>query len=209
MLRLFVLLAAGLLGACTMMKITTPNPQTGYYRAEKQAKILVSKPIDLDARKSLILVPYCSCQFTKSEVANIHYFDEVIDIEDLEKRIIAANLTDKVPTVRERIGIANAAKYYRPFLWLKYEGAGGTGAYGVPNAVHLQLIDPATQEELFVAEVQVDMIWTGVNDQYTWYPLFNALIDYIKANSKTYSATAVPAPALIPPAPPAASGHKR
>ena len=48
------------------------------------------------------------------------------------------------------------------------------------------LTDPVTLDDLLVVETHLDFLWTGVNDQNNWYPMFNALIDYIKQNSKGY-----------------------
>ena len=122
-------------------------------------------------------------EFVTGQVRNINYFAEVITVEELEKRVIAAGLTDKIPVIRDRIGLANAAKFYKPFLWLRFD------ARGIRPNQYAQLIltDPATSEDYFVTETKLDYLWTGVNDQYNWYPMFNALIDYIKQNSRSYA----------------------
>src|SRR4030067_868418 len=102
--------------------------------------------------------------------------------DDLEKRIIAANLATKVPTVADRIGLSNAAKKYKPFMWLRFDTRGG----GRDKYSQLVLTDPLTMEDYFITETYLDYFWTGVNDQNNWYPMFNSLVDYIKKNSKTY-----------------------
>jgi hypothetical protein len=162
------------------MKVVEVDPKTGYFPTSSKATVVVSKPIDLDSHKGLIVV--AKSEFLVGELRNIHYFGEVISVEDLETRIIQANLTDKVPSVRDRIGINNAAKYYKPFMWLHTDTRGsGTSQYA-----KFILTDPLTLEDYFVTETHLDVIWTGVNDQNNWYPMFNALIDYIAQNSKTY-----------------------
>jgi hypothetical protein len=91
-------------------------------------------------------------------------------------------LAEKVPSITDLIGISNAAKYYKPFLWLHAK------THGASRDMYTQFIltDPLTLDDLFIVETHLDFIWTGVNDQNNWYPMFNALIDYIKSNSRTY-----------------------
>jgi hypothetical protein len=122
---------------------------SGHFPGRTTATVVLSKPFDLDSRKDLIVVP--PNDFLKGEVANIHYFNEIITPEELQKSIV-------------RNGLAANRDLYTQFV----------------------LTDPLTLDDLFVVETHLDFIWTGVNDQNNWYPMFNALIDYIKSNSKTY-----------------------
>jgi hypothetical protein len=48
----------------------------------------------------------------------------------------------------------------------------------------MQLIatNPETLDDVFVAEVFMDYVWVGVNDQNSRYPLFNAFIDWVNQN---------------------------
>jgi hypothetical protein len=64
--------------------------------------------------------------FMQGEIANIHYFGEVITPEDLQKAIVQNGLSDKVAWISDLIGLSNAAKYYQAFLWFhgKMHGAG-------------------------------------------------------------------------------------
>lgn len=54
--------------------------------------------------------------FVLGQTKALGYFNEVIANEQLEVRIIQTNLGDKVASVRERIGLNNAAKHYKPFV---------------------------------------------------------------------------------------------
>lgn len=168
------------LGACSSMKVTEVDSKTGYFPTTTKASVITSKTIDLDSRKSLLLVP--NVEFVKGQIANIKYFDEIMTFEDLEKRIVQANLSDKVPSVRDRIGVNNAAKHYKKFLWFRYEKKGE----GRDQRGQFILTDPVTMEDYFVTQTKLDYVWAGVNDQNNWYPMFNSFIDYIKANSRTY-----------------------
>ncbi|MCR4301333.1 MAG: hypothetical protein NUV51_06960 [Sulfuricaulis sp.] len=110
MLKYFtVVLAVLYLSACSSFKVVEVDPKTGYFPSAKKASVVMSKPLDPDARKSLILVPYGD--FVQGMVKNIGYFDELITIDELEKKIVAANQGDKVSNVRSLIGISNAAKH--------------------------------------------------------------------------------------------------
>lgn len=168
------------LAGCTSLKVVQPDAKTGRYPTSTKATVLMSKQFDLDARKDLILVP--NSDFTVGQVTNMRYFTQVTTAEELEKAIVQKGLSDKVPSVHDAIGLNNAAKYYKPFLWLHWK------THGSGQDVHAQVIltDPLTLDDLLVAETHLDYLWAGVNDQNNWYPMFNALIDYIEANSKTY-----------------------
>ena len=48
------------------------------------------------------------------------------------------------------------------------------------------MTDPLTSENYFVTETLVDVAWSGLSDKNNWYPMFNALIEYIEANSEAY-----------------------
>jgi hypothetical protein len=165
---------------CTSLKVAPVDQKTGHLPANAKASVVASEPVDLDTRKALVLVP--NDDFTKGELASIGYFTQIMTHEELETAIIQGGLSEKVPTLQDKIGINNAARYYKPFIWLHYSRHGsGTSRY-----VQLILTDATTMQNLWVAEMHLDYMWTGVNDQYTWYPLFNGLIDYIQANSKTF-----------------------
>ena len=50
----------------------------------------------------------------------------------------------------------------------------------------LILTDPVTLEDIFICETYLDYVWSGVTDQDNFYPMMNALVDYIRANSSSY-----------------------
>ena len=177
--RACIIIASILAFACSSQRVVDLD-RSGHYPGRTTANVVSSKPFDLDSRRSLILVP--PNDFLKGQIANIHYFGDVITPEDLQKAIVQGGLSDKVPSIADLIGLSNAAKYYKSFLWFhtKTHGA-GTDRYS-----QFVLTDPVTLDDLLIVETHLDFIWTGVNDQNNWYPMFNALIDYIKQNSKDY-----------------------
>lgn len=169
-----------LLVGCTTLKVVEVDPATGYFPGEKRATVTTSQEVELDSINDLVLVP--TGDFTVNMVKNIGYFDEVITFEELENIIIKNDLTEQVPSVKDRIGINKAAKAYKKFLWLRWD----IRQDGSKKYQQLILTDPITLEDLFVCETLLDYVWAGVNDQTNWYPMINSLIDYIKKNSKTY-----------------------
>ena len=175
-----VALALVMLAGCgTQMKVVKLD-DSGHFPTKKEATVVTSVAVDLDERRGLLVAP--NGDFTADMVRNIGYFDEVINFEELEKRIVTNNLTDKVPSLQDRIGINNAARHYRPFLWLHWDSRkDGTKVYQ-----QLKLVDALTLDEYFVAETYLDVIWAGVTDQNNAYPAMNALIDYLRANSATF-----------------------
>lgn len=178
---LLLLLLMVALSACgTTQKVVSLNPATGYFPTEHKAVVVLDKPIDLDARKSLIVV--ARSEFVQGQIRNIGYFDEAITLDDLQTRIVQAGLSEQVPSIVDRIGLNRAAKVYKPFLWLRHE----TRGTGTQQYAKIILTDATTLEDVFVAETHLDYVWSGVNDQYNWYPMFNALIDYIEKHSETY-----------------------
>mgnify|MGYP001203456763 FL=1 len=180
MKKVIIILCFFVLGGCSSFKVAKVDPETGYFPSKTKATVVVNKPLDLDQRNSLILV--ANSDFQENQIRNINYFKDVITFEDLETIIVKNDLGDKVPSLEDRIGVHNAAKYYKPFLWFRFDIRGkGRDMYA-----KFILTDPLTLEDYFVTETHLDRFWKGVNDQNNWYPMFNSFIDYIKENSKTY-----------------------
>ncbi len=176
-----LVLSVLVLTACSNMKVTKLDPATGRFPTKNQATVVKSVPIELDALKSLLLLP--DNEFVKGQIGSIKYFDKTITLDDLETLIIQNNLTNEVPSIREKIGINKAYKAYKPFLWLRFDTRTENGKqYG-----QFILTKPDTLEDIFIVETHFDYVWAGVNDQNNWYPMFNALVDYIDQNSKTWS----------------------
>lgn len=164
--------------SCTVMQVSEKRGD-GYFNSVKNAEILLQMPFDLDSSKQLLVVP--NSVFMKGMAEKIGYFDKVITFDDLEKEIIRENKQDEVGALTGKIGINNAYRKYKKFLYLKFDNNADK-----QNRIQLKLINPENFDDLFVADTAYDPVWSGVNDQNTFNPLFNALIVYIKENSKTY-----------------------
>lgn len=151
----------------------------GEFSSTKKATILISKPFDLDNNKALLVVPNQS--FVKGMVEKIAYFDRVITFDELEKEIIRDNKQEEIGSTIGKIGVNNIYRKYKKFLYLRFEDNEDK-----KNRIQLRLINPDNFDEILIADTAFDLVWSGVNDKNTFNPLFNSLIDYIKANSKTY-----------------------
>src|SRR5262249_27008117 len=120
MLRVIAACALALLmTACTSMQVVEVDAKTGYFPSGTKVPTVKNKSVNLDAQKALAVVP--NGGFSEGLLMNLGYFEEVITVDELVNRVIASNLTDRVPSITDRIGLNNAAKYYKNFLWLHYE----------------------------------------------------------------------------------------
>jgi hypothetical protein len=142
-----------------------------------RATTLESTPLPSADYKRTALVT--SDEFVVEQIRNLGYFGEVIDLQELQRRIVAQNLQDKVPSLNDQIGINNAARFYGAFLWIHATRK----KHDDKNYLQLMATDPLTLKNLFVAEHDlVAQPYTGY-DQVIFYPLFNSLIDWLKSDS--------------------------
>lgn len=168
------------LGACvSVMEISEIDLKTGYFPAKATADITKKDKYDIDSMKSLLLVT--SGPFVEGQVRNMKYFDKIISSDDLATIVVREKLQTKVNSNIDRIFFNQAYENYKPFLWLRYkERNEGKDVYA-----QFILTEPKDMTDLFIAEKRLDR-FKGINDQTIWYPLCNALLDYIRDNSTTY-----------------------
>lgn len=161
----------------TVLKVSDLN-EKGYFFASNNAELIKSVDFDLDSNKQLLVVP--NGAYMKGMAGKLNYFERIITLDDLEKEIIKNNKQDEVGVLSGKIGINNAFRKYKKFLYLKFEEN-----LEVSNRLQLKLINPENFDEIFIGEIQYSTS-IGVYDGNTFNPLFNELIRYIKKNSKTY-----------------------
>ena len=167
--------------SCTSGKVVKRTAETGYFPSTEKTIVLKSKQVNLDKQKTLLLVP--NDEFTIGMLKEIDYFDKVIDFDDLERLIVENNLGGKVPSVHSINGINKAAKAYQNFLWLRWRHP----VEGDRYSTQLVLIDAETMHELFICETENSYQWSDADDQSNFYPMMNALVDYIDENSTSYT----------------------
>lgn len=179
---LVMVLVTAFASCTTFWKVTDFDKVTKHFPTSEKAVVVLDKPFDLSSRREILVVPSVqeNSTYFKEMVSKIGFFKEVISVDELEDEIIHAGVADKVQTVKDRIGFNNAAKYYKPFLFLDFKIRGdGSQKY---NQIHL--IDALTMEDCFIGEVLWDPARKGVNDQSVWYPLLNSLNDYVTEHIK-------------------------
>jgi hypothetical protein len=171
-----------LLAACgTQMKVATLDEKTGLLKSDRgnisTATIVTSKKLALSPFKGLAFISSAG-DWGVDQLKAIKYFDQVLSYDELQKLVIANNLSDKVTSLNEPIGLSKLSRAYKPFLWVKFKQVRRE------NKTYMQLIatNPETLDEVFVSEVHLDYVWAGVNDQNSRYPLFNAFIDWVNQN---------------------------
>lgn len=176
-------------GCGTTGKVIEPNSSgylaTGSNGATERAKTVVSEKINLADYKAFALATMGD--FAVKQVRELGIFSEVLEIKDLQARIIEKNLQDKVPSLaaNDRIGISNAGKYYQKFLWIHFD----IEKRDDKRIIKLIATEATTSRDVFVAEREVNSgalaLAYGIgapNDQNMWYPLFNAMVAWLKSN---------------------------
>lgn len=177
---LILLLSCLLVSACTQFKVVEIGHQTGYLPIQRKADVIKHEKYDLDSMKSLIVVS--AGEFFQEQVINMHYFENVISLDELRAIIIQEGLQEEIPCIADKIGINKAYTHYKRFLWLRFDSRRD----GMRQYAQLILTDPGTLNDIFITEIYLDIAFRGVSDYTEWCPLCNALLDYIRENSKSY-----------------------
>lgn len=173
--------ALGFFAGGTHMKVSALNPKTRRLSARYAATVLKSVATDLDGCKSLLLMP--DNGFVRGQIATIKFFEDILSSEQLEKNITDRGLQAPVLSAQDPNTIRQAFDAYEPFLWLRFKTRNeGAAMYG-----QFELVDSENLSTLLLVEQLFDYAVEGVNDQNSWYPLFNALIDYIEQHSLSWS----------------------
>lgn len=84
-------------------------------------------------------------------------------------------MQNEIPTINSLIGLSNASKKYKSFLYLTLQSV----QRDHHQYAQLKLFNPKTGEYLFSSEMQLGY----PSDQGVFYPLFNSLIDYLQRHS--------------------------
>ena len=184
-MRLFAILvlasSAFLSGCGTQMKVAQVDSTTGLLKSERgeieKATVVTEKSTSF-AKFNRIAFTTGGGDFGVNQLKATGLFDQVLNFDEMQKLIVANGLQDQVSSIGEPIGLNRLAKAYKPFLWVNMKRITKDGGQ------YFQIIatDPRTLEDLFLAEVKLDLVWKGVNDQNARYPLFNAFIAWAKKN---------------------------
>ncbi len=177
----FTLLLTLVLSACgTQLKVAEVDA-TGRLVSDKgtvtEASVLQSRTGSLARFNGAVYVSGGG-EYGVNQMKATRLFKDVYGYEDLQRLVVSRGLQEQVPSISEPIGLSRLAKAYRPYLWVHFKRV------TKDNKPYLQLVasDPENLDELFVAEVHLDFVWAGVNDQNARYPLFNAFIAWVRRN---------------------------
>ncbi|MGB9428471.1 MAG: hypothetical protein WCC11_01090 [Gammaproteobacteria bacterium] len=179
----------------TYFQAVNIDPRTGYLpTAQNQsagvakASVLLNQKVNFDLYGGRMLVS--GGAFFQQEMSDIGAFSDVMTNEDLQKRIIAAGLQDKVPSVSDLIGLNKAYRYYKAFLWTHFEFKDNNGNH----YVRMIVTDPGNAQDLFEASASLCGAPVCEDDQHIWYPLFNSFIDWVRANGGIIKTTTMAPP---------------
>jgi hypothetical protein len=122
-------------------------------------------------------------------MTDIGAFSDPIGETELQQRLIAAGVQDKVPETHDLLGLNKAYRAYKPFLWVHFELVSDDDVCFVTMIA----TDPGNGQDLFKANIRArsppgvddgcsSFSLDTTTDQGTWYPLFNSFIDWATAN---------------------------
>lgn len=143
-------------------------------QGHKQVSILKKVNVNADTLKMLLVVPNSNIWGIWGKQMN--YFNEVMTIADFQKNIIAKGLTDKIPSISDRIGLYKAYIHYRPYVLLS-ETIKHVG--GKKFEVGLNLYDPVRADLIFQNVIHFNLLWEEYTDLKALFPLFNSLVGYL------------------------------
>jgi len=168
------------------LKIKQLNAKTGKLPTEtilNQNEILVEKSINLKEYSKFLFVKKSGLNMEKYEkyifgtLQNIGGFENYYLQNDLEKYIIQNNLTDKVTSISDNIGLLNLSKNVGKFLIcesnVEYSG-------GYDFVFEYKVINP-TNAEILLHIKHKAFNWGGL-DRPLFNPVFNKYIDWINLN---------------------------
>lgn len=170
------------------LKVKELNPKTGKLPTEtilNQDEILVEKNINLNEYSQFLFVKKSGLNMEKYEnyilgtLKNIGGFEKHYTQNELEQYVIQKNLTDKVTSISDNIGLLNLSKNVGKFLIcesnVEFKG-------GYSFSFDYKIINPTNSEVLLHIKHNA-FNWGGL-DRPLFNPVFNKYIDWINANKK-------------------------
>lgn len=172
-----------LLSACADVKPKPINPSTGLFPATNVLDgdgVRVNVPFNAKYRHMVYLMvpedkPKAFSEFFITELRNSQLFDKVTEKSDLEAIVIQKNLSDKVPSVSDMVGLHKLEQAIGPFLIVEpyVEWKGGYNYMG-----QLKAVDPETGQTVLLLQ-QKAFNWAGL-DSPLIYPLLNGFLQWAR-----------------------------
>jgi len=172
LIQLMTILSLGLLFSCgSQLKVAPVDLTQGLISNKsitplKAASIIKYDQIDMNQFSEKIFI-LNGGEFAVQQTKEFKFFKEVLGFEDLQKRVIDANIQDK---------------NHQPFLIMYFK------LFTIPGKIiddrYMQLVvsNSETKQDVFIAQVKWNLTGDGINDQNSRYPLFNAFFDWIHKN---------------------------
>lgn len=189
-MKMTALLAAAasllLLSACADVKPKPISPATGLFPTNTPLDtdgVRTEKPFEAKYRHLVYLKvpddkPTAFVDFFMTELRNSKIFDKVAAKSDLEAIVIQKNLSDKVPSVSDMVGLHKLESAIGPFLVVEptVEWKGGYHYTG-----QLKVVDPETGETVLLLQ-QKAFNWAGLDSPLV-YPLLNGLLEWARGQA--------------------------
>jgi hypothetical protein len=183
---LFPALAFVFFSCSPTLKVNAPDPKTGFLPTDSkvdQSEVLVDKPIELSKYNMFLYIRKSKVNMDKYEsyiigdLKNIGGFNKFYTETELEQYVIQNNLTDKVTSISDNIGLINLQKQVGNFLVCETT-AQNLGGYNF--LFDFKITNPAN------AEVVLEIKHKGFNfsglDRPLFNPVFNYYIDWMNKN---------------------------
>jgi len=157
------------------------DPATGRIKSNsiyKNTKAVVVKQEKIDLARYQPLILTLGNEYFKKQTIKFGYFQTVVDRQDMEKLLIRENQSGLVSDVTNFLSWKKISDNYKPFLVLKPE----VREEGRASYAQLKVIRADNADEVFVAEIKMDFMWKGVNDDTVFYPLYNEFMAWVAAN---------------------------
>lgn len=168
------------------LKVKQLDPKSGKLPTETvlmQNEILIKKNTNLKEYNQFLFIRKSGVNMEKYEtyiletLKNIGGFQKYYKQTELEQYIIQNNLTDKVTSISDNIGLLNLSKNIGKFLIcesnVEYKG-------GYDFSFEYKIINP-TNAEILLHIKHNAFNWGGL-DRPLFNPVFNEYIDWVKAN---------------------------
>lgn len=189
-MKLFHVLAVALpvlfLSACADVKPKPINPSTGLFPTGTVLDgdaVQVNTPFDPKFKRLVYIKvpedkPKDFSQFYATELRNSKLFDQVAEKSDLEAIVLQKELTEKVPSVSDLVGLHKLAQSIGPFLIVEpyFEWKGGYNYMG-----QLKAIDPETGKTVLQLQ-QKAFNWAGLDSPLV-YPLLNGFLQWARGTA--------------------------
>lgn len=154
------------------------------FKTKIKATVTINDTINLDNFKELAIIP--GGHF-KKELEKINYFTKVMTHNELTKEIKKAGLDPSKYTFKTTEGAKNIFMDYKKFVYV------AQALSNTDNNIHqIIIIDPRNGKKVFEVEGRSKTNVIGISAGTKYLPedmnnaMLNELVNYIKANSKTY-----------------------